>query len=49
MVSTFWAVQFDFIEHHPIIRPLSDYSLASLMRQESGRDWVLLATFSGLA
>jgi hypothetical protein len=22
--------QFDFIEHHPIIRPLSDYSLASL-------------------
>jgi hypothetical protein len=22
--------QFDFIQHHPIIRPLSDYSLASL-------------------
>ena len=22
--------QFDFIEHHPIIRPLSDYSVASL-------------------
>ena len=22
--------QFDFIEHHPVIRPLSDYSLESL-------------------
>jgi hypothetical protein len=32
--------QFDFLEEHPIIRPLSDYSLASLLqfRKERHRD-----------
>jgi len=32
--------QFEFLESHPIIRPLSDYSLASLLqfRRERNRD-----------
>jgi hypothetical protein len=30
--------QFDFIEHHPIIRPLSDYSLESIHQLRKERD-----------
>ena len=30
--------QFDFIEHHPVIRPLSDYSLESLRDFRKERD-----------
>ena len=29
--------QFDFIEHHPVIRPLSDYSIESLLEFRKDR------------